>query len=222
MITDDTGTVDKGHWEINTALTVEQSSGSSLLGIPLLDLNFGTNRNTQVKLEIPWLSLQSDGIQTVSGLGNTNIGVRWRFRDEDDKHRIAVSTYPQIEFNTSAYSADRGLAGSGTEFLLPIQWQTAVGKWAIGGDFGWRFTQGPTEMIYGLIIGTELNPKVEVMGEIHGSGSAENLRDSEIVLNFGSRITLDSQTKLIFSAGRSIRDHANPGLIGYLGLQVNL
>src|SRR5690242_7980544 len=84
MITDDTETVPVGHWEINSALTFERGADARLFGIPLLDINYGTSKNTQLKIEIPWLLLDRDGLPTVSGLGNTNIGVRWRFRDEDE------------------------------------------------------------------------------------------------------------------------------------------
>lgn len=221
MITDDTETVPKGHWEINTAFTMERISGSRLFGLPLIDVNYGTGRNTQIKLEIPWLALSADGQRTISGLGNTNIGVRWRFRDEDEKHRVAVSMYPQIEFNNPTSSVRRGLVGQGSEFLLPIQWQAAIGNFSLGGDFGFRFRRGPTEMIYGIVVGTELSDRIQVMGEIHGSGPAGQLRDSEVVFNFGSRIKLDTRSNLIFSAGRSIRSQSDPRFVGYLGLQIN-
>ena len=100
MITDDTGTVEKGHFEINTAFTIEFGADSRLWAVPLIDFNFGTSRNTQLKIEIPYYVLHNNGQPRVRGLGNTNVGVRWRFRDGDDKGRLALSMYPQIEFNT--------------------------------------------------------------------------------------------------------------------------
>src|SRR6188508_2697971 len=53
MITDDTGTVEKGHFEINTAFTMEVGRDGRLWGTPLIDFNYGTTRNTQLKIEIP-------------------------------------------------------------------------------------------------------------------------------------------------------------------------
>lgn len=221
MITDDTETVPKGHWEINTAFTIERGLAARLLGTPLLDINYGTGKNTQLKVEIPWLALHRNGQRALSGLGNTNIGVRWRFRDEDDKHRVAISMYPQIEFNNPTSSACRGLVDEGPEFLMPLQWQTMIGKFAVGGDVGYRFKRGPGEVIYGFIVGTQLSDSVEVMGEIHGTGPATKLGDSEIVFNFGSRIKLDSRANFIFSAGKSLRGNADPRFIGYFGVQIN-
>ena len=221
MITDDTETVPNGHWEINTAYTLERGSDSRLLGTPLLDINFGLSKNTQVKVEIPWLVLRQNGQPEMSGLGNTNVGVRWRFCDQDEKHRVSISMYPQIEFNNPTSSARRGLVSSGSEFLMPIQWQTTVGKFAVGGDIGYRFRRGLDELIYGLIVGRELNSAVEVMGEIHGAGPATKLRDSEIVFNFGSRVRLNSNANIIFSAGTSIRRNSDPRFVGYFGFQIN-
>lgn len=220
MITDDTETVPQGHWEINSAFTIERVSGARICGIPLLDINYGTSRNTQLKLEIPWIAFKQDGQPSESGIGNTNIGCRWRFLDQGKSSRFSVSMYPQFEFNTSSSSVDKGLVDPGPEFLFPIQWQTESGRFRIGGDFGYRFRRGPSEVIYGIVFGTDLSEKIEVMGEIHGSSPASNLRDSEVVFNFGSRIYLDSRLNFIFSAGRSIRKESDPNFIGYFGLQV--
>src|SRR5213592_3822156 len=105
MITDDTGTVDKGHFEINTAFTMEFGADGRLWGTPLIDFNYGTSKNTQIKVEIPYYVLHPNGQPGVQGLGNTNIGVRWRFRDGEEKGKLALSMYPQIEFNTPGSSA---------------------------------------------------------------------------------------------------------------------
>ncbi|MEO5859571.1 MAG: hypothetical protein ABIR33_11550 [Pyrinomonadaceae bacterium] len=221
MITDDTETVPKGHWEINTAFTMERGFDGRMFGTPLLDINYGTSRNTQLKVEIPWLILHRNGQRSVSGVGNTNIGVRWRFRDEDEKHRVAMSIYPQIEFNNGNSSVRRGLVDKGPEFLIPLQWQTMIHKFALGGDVGYRFKRGADELIYGVILGKELNGGVEVMGEIHGTGPRDHLGHSEVVYNFGSRIKLHEHANLIFSAGKSLRRHFDPRFIGYVGIQIN-
>ena len=82
MITDDTETVPTGHWEINSAFTIESGADGRLFGTPLVDFNYGLGEHFQLKIEVPWLLLHNNGQRGVNGLGNTNIGVRWRFRDE--------------------------------------------------------------------------------------------------------------------------------------------
>lgn len=220
MITDDTGTVPRGHWEINMAFTVERGADGRLFGVPLADINYGLSKNTQIKVEIPWLVMHRNGQPSVHGLGNTNIGVRWRFRDETDHHRIAMSIYPQIEFNNPTSSVRRGLVDKGPEFLMPLQWQTQVGKFGIGGDVGYRFKRGPDDLIYGFIVGREIKEGVELLGEVHGTGPRNTLGDSEIVYNFGSRVKLSSHTTLLLSAGKSVRRNFDPRFMGYGGLQI--
>jgi len=219
MITDDTGTVPKGHWEINTAFVVERTADGRTFGTPLLDVNYGLSKNMQLKVEIPWIVQHKNGRRGINGLGNTNIGFRWRFRDENEHHRIAISMYPQFEFNNPTSSVRRGLVDKGPEFLMPIQWETKVGKFGINGDVGYRFKRGPDELMYGVVVGRELNDRLELLGEIHGTGSRSHLVDSEVVYNFGTRVTLASHLTLLMSAGASITANRDPRFIAYAGIQ---
>jgi hypothetical protein len=219
MITDDTGTVPKGHWEINTAFTIERTADGRLLGIPLLDINYGLSKNTQLKVEFPWLRSSSNGQRSISGPGNTNIGIRWRFRDETEHHRVALSFYPQIEFNNPTSSVRRGLVEKGPELLLPIQWQTQVGKFGINGDVGYRFKRGADELIYGVVLGRQIRENFELLAEFHGSGPIRAFATGENVFNLGTRVKLSEHFTLLASAGSSVRRSHDPKFIGYAGIQ---
>lgn len=221
MITDDTETVPRGHFEINTAFTIERGADGRLFGTPLLDINYGLSEHFQLKVEIPWLVLHGNGQRSVNGLGNTNIGVRWRFRDETKKKRVALSMYPQISVNNGNSSVRRGLVDKGPEFLMPIQWQTQIGKFGVNGDLGYRFKRGADEMIYGVVVGRDLSGKIELLGEIHGTGPSRSLRESEVVYNLGSKVPLTKHATLIISAGKSVRRNHDPRFIAYSGVQVN-
>lgn len=220
MITDDTETVPKHHFEINSAFTVERGTEGTLYAVPLVDFNYGLSRNTQLKVEMPWLIVHDQGQLPINGLGNANFGVRWRFRDEDEKHRVAMSIYPQVEFNVFQSSVRRGIVDKGPEFLLPLQWQTQVGKWGINGDLGYRFKRGQDETIYGVVVGRELNRRIEVLGEVHGEGPTNRIADHAEVYNFGTRVGITSHTTFLFSAGSSLRRHFDPKFIAYTGLQI--
>lgn len=219
MITDDTGTVEQGHFEINTALTMEFGAEGRLWAVPLIDFNFGTSRNSQLKIEIPYYVLHNNGQSRVRALGNTNIGVRWRFRDGDEKGRLALSMYPQIEFNTPGSGARRlGIVERGPEFLIPLQWEMHWGKTGVNGDVGYRLKRDEDELIYGILLGREFN-RFEFLAELHGTGPRRHLNDSELVLNFGTRIPLNKHATWIMSAGRSIRPGHDPTFVGYAGIQ---
>ncbi|PYS98225.1 MAG: hypothetical protein DMF63_16350 [Acidobacteria bacterium] len=219
MITDDTGTVAKGHFEINTAFTMEFGEDGRLWGTPLIDFNYGTSKNTQIKVEIPYYVLHVNGQAGVQGLGNTNVGVRWRFRDGDEKGKLALSLYPQIEFNTPGSAARRvGIVDRGPEFLLPLQWEMHWGKTGVNGDVGYRFKRGEDEAIYGVLIGREFK-RFDLLAEIHGTGSRRHLASGEVVFNIGTRVPLTKHATWIMSGGRSVRPGHDPTFVGYAGVQ---
>jgi len=219
MITDDTGTIDKGHFEINTAFTMEWGEDGRLWGTPLVDFNYGTSKNTQLKIELPYLVLHNNGQPGVHALGNINVGVRWRFRDGDEKGRLALSVYPQLEVNSPGSSARRlGIVDRGPGFLLPLQWEMHWGKTGVNGDAGYRFRRGEDEAIYGVLVGREFK-RFDLLAEIHGTGARRHLNDSEVVFNVGTRIPLTRHATWLMSAGGSLRPGHDPTLIGYAGLQ---
>ncbi|MEP6944605.1 MAG: hypothetical protein ABJA02_01720 [Acidobacteriota bacterium] len=220
MITDDTETVPSGHFEINTAFTIERGADGEILGTPLVDFNYGLSEHFQLKIEIPWVLLHQFGQPSIGGLGNTNVGVRWRFRDQNELHRIALSIYPQLEFNNPTSSVRRGLVDRGPSVLVPLQWQTTIGKYGLNGDVGYRLKRGDDELIYGVVLGREFKYGIEVLGEIHGSGPRRSLGESEVVYNFGARVPMSKHLSLLLSGGRSIRSHHDLRFIGYAGLQV--
>jgi hypothetical protein len=220
MITDDTGTTPPGHWEINTALTMERTADGRSFEAPLADINYGLTEHTQLKLEIPWVVLHNNGQRAEHGLGNTNIGLRWRFRDETEHHRLALSVYPQFEFNNPTSSVRLGLVDKGPEFLMPLQWQTQIGKFGINGDAGYRFKRGRDELTGGVVVGRQITGSLELLAEIHGTGPRQNLSESETVYNLGTRLKLTPHATLLLSAGKSIKRNADPRFIGYGGVQI--
>ena len=220
MITDDTETVPKHHFEINTAFTIERGSNGESYGVPLVDFNYGLNKRMQLKAEMPWVLVHNRGESSINGIGNMNIGVRYRFRDETEKQKIALSIYPAIEFNVEQSSVRRGLVDKGPSFLLPLEWQTAIGKWGINGDVGYRFQRGRDEAIYGIVVGREINKRVELLGEWHGEGPTNRISEQAEVYNFGTRIGMTKHTTFLFSAGSSLRHNFDPKFIMYTGVQV--
>ena len=220
--TDDPGTPGNRHWEINVGFTVERGRTAGLFETPRIDFNYGLGNHIQLKYEIPWVVLDPNGDSTRSGLGNSLLGVKWRFVDEE-RHGIAVSMYPQLEFNNPTASVDRGLAERGTQFLLPLEMARRVGPVEVNGEFGYKFVQHRAdELLYGLALGHDLSKRLEVLGEIHGTAQ-RSLAEDELVFDLGGRCRLDSTLVLLFTVGRSIRQPPgeNPSLIAYVGMQFN-
>jgi hypothetical protein len=219
LITDDPGTPGNGHWEINLGITIEQLMHETNFELPLLDVNYGAGDNTQLKVELPYAVQHSGGFAR-GGLGNTKIGIKWRWLDED-KHGFALSTYPQLTFNNPTASVRRGLADDGWQIFLPVEISRSFGPVELNGEAGYNIQQRQANEIWmGMAAGIQACKRVELLGELH-SISSQRLDENESVFDLGTRVKLNSFNTLLFSAGRSLPGSTGgePGFIAYVGLQ---
>src|SRR5947209_6546227 len=222
LITDDTATVEKGHWEINIATTIERRRDATEQEVPLLDINYGLSKTLQLKFEVPYLRVKDADESAKMGLGNSNVGMRWRFF-EDESKGVAISTYPQLEFNNPTSSARRGLVDRGAQLLLPVEVTHKLSLLEVNEEFGYLVKQHRMdELIYGIAFGRQVSKRLELLGEIHGN-ALRNFKENELLFNLGGRYGLTKHFTLLFSAGRSFRraSSGEPTLILYAGTQLS-
>lgn len=222
LITDDPGTPGSRHWEINIGFTFDRSRAASVLETPRVDFNYGLGDRIQLKYELPWVVSNPTSRRVRSGLGNSLVGVKWRFTDEEQRG-LSVSTYPQLEFNNPTSSSDRGLVERGLQFLLPVEMSRRVGPLDINWELGYKFRQHELdEWVYGLVFGHDACKRLELLAEIHAAAQRD-FSESELIFDVGGRWRLDKKFVLLFTVGRSIR--VLPGevstLLGYVGTQFN-
>jgi hypothetical protein len=223
LLTDDPDTPGDKHWEINVAFTLEKLQTESTYETPLIDLNYGVGDNVQIKFEVPWLIFHEQGAGTKSGAGNSLVGVKWRFLDEE-KSGVNMSVYPQFEFNPPTSSARRGLVDEGTNLLLPVEVSKKFGPVLVNGELGYTIRQHEDdEWFYGLIFGYQIQENLTFLGEIHG-GTTYEFKENEIVFNIGTQWDFTKKYGLLASAGRgfSRASSVEPNLLVYLGLQIRL
>ncbi len=222
LITDDPATPGDGKWEINTAFTLDKRKSGRSYESPLLDINYGLGEHIQLKYEVPWLVTNNRNQRTKDGLGNSVLGVKWRFLDQD-KDRIDMSLYPQFEFNSSNSAENRGLVDKGVEFVLPFQMEKSFGRISLNPEFGYVFKEyGENEWIYGLAVGYEASQNLELLVEISGK-AGQDFEDDELVFNLGARRKLNEIHTLLLAAGRSFRSASSgePEFLLYAGIQFN-
>jgi hypothetical protein len=223
MITDDPGTPGDGHWEINVAGLTDHIPGANTIQAPLIDLNYGVGARIQLKYEVPWIIENEDG-DSRSGLGNSLLGVKWRFYDAGPAG-WQISTYPQVEFTYSSSSPRRGLADAGTRYLIPVEFQRSYEDFDINFEVGrWLRPVGTQDSwIAGFVIGHELVKGFEVIAELHDENDVHSA-DHELIVNFGARWDLSDRYTVLLSAGRDLTHTLGPRntLLTYLGLQMRL
>lgn len=224
MLTDDTGTVEAGHWELNNAVTVDQRAGENVIEAPHLDMNYGLTERVHLKYEVGWLNDRAPGGPTRSAVGDSNAGVKWRFYDEGEKG-WSLCTYPQFGFATPGSSATRrGLSAGGTSLFLPMEVQREFGGLELGADFGYQWSsRGGDSWSGGVIAGHAFGEKFEVMAELHATAD-RSATAYELTANFGARLNFSERYSLLVSAGRDLHDglETKASLVAYVAWQVHL
>ena len=78
---DDPDTPGNRNWEINIFGTADRNPTVGSYEIPNVDINYGAGHRVQLKFEIPlsMAEVRGPGGHLVAGLGNSLIGVKWRF-----------------------------------------------------------------------------------------------------------------------------------------------
>jgi hypothetical protein len=223
MITDDPGTPGNGHWEINLAWTEQVSPGSTLVGLPLLDANYGVGDRLQLNYQASWNLLQDSGAATESGMSDSQLAVKWRFLDEGE-NGLQASMYPRYTFlDPGSHSDRRGTADSTATFLLPFEVLRDFGFISLNADFGYTFSAAGAQRGWmgGLCVGHDLAKGWEIDAEVH-LNSSERLQRTETVANVGTRYDISKNATLLAAIGRDLSNSLAPriSLLTYLGVQL--
>ncbi len=220
ILTSDTGTPGPGKWETNMGFSVEKRRDTSLYNTPALDLNYGVGDRIQLNYSVSWIVQDTTDEAVKSGLGNSEVAVKWRFLDED-KNGMALSVYPRFIFNNPVSSADRGLVDKGTVFRLPFQMEKKIGMIIINPEIGHDFRQeGGNAWLYALALKYDEIKGLEVLSELFGTAD-DSFKKQENVVTIGVRKDVSENVSLHASVGRSLHqtpDH--PKLLSYVGGQM--
>jgi len=219
LVTDDPDTPGDGRWEINLATTGTRTGGRWEIAAPDADINYGWGEQVQLKLDLPWTFVRDDDGAWKSGLGATEIGVKWRFVDSDDAG-FSMSAYPQYLWNAIPSSVTRGIIASGGQFFLPVEASTVVNDFDVDAEVGRNFVaDGPNQWEAGVVLAHSCAAQFECVGEVHTTLSVHN---AQALVNLGFHWKLNESLFLLASAGREFgprNDEQQRGVF-YLGLQI--
>jgi len=219
ILTDDTGTRGPDKWETNVGFTIDKRQAAGRYEAPAFDLNYGIGEHVQLNYSFSWIVLDQKDVATKSGMGNSEVAVKWRFLDED-KHGAAMSTYPRFIFNNPTGSADRGLVDQGTVFRLPVQLEKKIGIINFIGNIGHDFRQTNDTWLYGIAAKYAEVKGLEILAEVFGSAD-NKFKKTENVFNVGFRSDVSENYTVLASIGRSLNDAPDqPKLLSYVGLQM--
>jgi hypothetical protein len=223
FLTNDPGTPGDGHWEINVAAAPTLAHGIDSYQLPQFDFNYGVGERVQLTYEVPYVVASMPGEPHHSGWSNAFPGVKWRFLDQGE-NGWQLSTFPQVETGATGVAQQRGIAGPGPRFFLPVEAARKIGAIDIDMEGGYYFPkQGLKERIIGLVAGHSFGEGLELDAELYDD-RATGAAPRYTLLDFGGRYKLASGVNALFMAGRSVTGggEGGPTFTGYFGIQILL
>ena len=217
FLTDDPEPVDYQHWETYVFATGIHGPGSAYsINGPAVEMNYGVLPDTQLHLIVPTTFVGGGGVPSASGLGDTELGVKYRFRHETNGWP-QIGVFPLVELPTG--DSGRGLGNGRAWFRLPLWLQKSWGPWTSYGGGGAALNSAPGMRDYpfgGWLVQRDLGSHLTLGGEIFAQDQDTSQDRGFVAFNLGGSLNVNEHFSLLFSGGHSLAgdDHT----LWYLGL----
>jgi hypothetical protein len=223
--TDDPEPVDYKHWEFYTFASGTHKGGDTSGVGPAFEFNYGLIPNGQLHIVAPAAFDSPAGGPTLFGYGDTEIGFKYRFIEEEkDGFRPQVGTFPIVELPTG--NQNTGLGAGHVRAFLPLWVQKSFGEWTTYGGGGYWINQDDrlgdkNYWFFGWLLQRKVTERLTLGGEIFHQ-TADNVAGVESTgFNFGGIYDFDEHNHLLFSAGRGFRNAPETNLYSwYVAWQV--
>ncbi|MGZ3287214.1 MAG: transporter [Xanthobacteraceae bacterium] len=218
--TDDPEPVDYQHYELYTLSTGVRNAVDASGVSPALEFNYGFAPNAHIHIIVPAVSFDApNGMTTQFGYGDTELGVKYRFINEDKNGWLPqVGTFPITILPTGA--ENRGLGAGHVRQFLPLWVQKSFGDWTTYGGGGYWINHGSDTddkdyWFFGGLLQRKITDKLTLGGEIfHQTADKIGGKDST-AFNIGGYYNLDDHNHILFSAGRGIQNASESNLFSW-------
>ena len=215
--TDDPEPVDLGHREVYLFSLGQHAPGASAGFGPAVEFNYGILPDTQFHLIVPYAYDRAQGLPAQGGLGDTEVGVKYRFLHETDA-LPQIGIFPFVEIPTG--DAARGLGAGHTQVYLPVWLQKSWGPWTTYGGYGWWRNPGAGNRDWsyaGWLVQRDLGEKLTLGAEAFHTTAMTPGGQAATGFNAGGQVNLTPQHHLLFSLGRDVAGAT--GSFFYFGYQ---
>ena len=216
FMTDDPVPLDAKSSEFYLFSTYDKASDGKEIAVPAFEYNYGLNSNVMLHSVVPFMSSQPNGGKTEYGLGDIELGVKYRFIQETE-NMPQIGIFPMAELPTG--DASKGLGNGKTWWRLPVWMQKSVGEWTSYWGVGYVINDAQGQKDYtfgGLEVQRDVGTKWSLGGELFMREKDTDMGRSTAILNFGGYYKFTPDFNLLFSAGKSIDGEIHT--VGYIGL----
>lgn len=148
-------------------------------------LNYGLPHNLELDFDVPWLAIyRAPEAQSASGLGDADMGIKWKFRNSPRPFSPALASTLYVEFPTGSVGKQLG-SGKRDYWLNFITQEPFTDKTRATLNLGFLFAGNTSTGVVGiqttrghvytggLSFTHDFNPRLTLGAEIYG-GAADN------------------------------------------------
>jgi hypothetical protein len=195
-------------WAIGFGALYTQREGETAAWLPSLEVNYSPSDRLQLHSMIPIVYDRLDGFSAEYGVGDLELGIRYRFIDEDPQGwRPSVAVYPLIDLPTG--DASRNLGTGRIHAFLPLWFSKAFGSWIPFGGGGYWINPGPSNKNWtfaavGII--HVLSAQWSLNGQIFYASSPKVGIKEQTGFSVGGRYNLTDNHHFLLSVGRGLQN----------------
>jgi Putative MetA-pathway of phenol degradation len=221
FLTDDPEPVDLHHVEV---MVIDQQTRAVIgsAGSVSGEANVGCAAETQCHLALPIAFNIRAGGHPHAGLGDVELGVKYRFFNRlDDGWSAAV--YPTLELPTG--DTGQGLGNGRAQLLLPLWIQRSSGEWSWDTGLSRLINPAPdarNSWFAGLLALRSFGERLSLGAEMYRRTSAAAGDPSVTGFNVGAIVSLSPHQNLLISAGRGLTHDETNLCSMYLAYQLEL
>lgn len=219
FLTDDPEPIEYRHSEAYMFSTMDNAPGGKTAVIPAFEFNTGPAPDWHFHAAVPLLALWPDNGGNAHGLGDIELGVKYRFVHESG-NMPQMAIYPTVELPTG--DANKGLGNGRAWGLFPLWLQKSWGPWTTYGGGGAAFNSAPGMKNYsfaGWLLQRAITDSLTLGGEFFYQGVSRVGGQESTLFNIGgnySAIRICGGCSLLFRMGASIAGEVHHE--AYLGL----
>lgn len=175
---------------------------------PNVEVNYAATDRLQLHAMVPFAFDRISGFGTNYGIGDAEVGARYRFIDEDaGGWRPAVAIYPLVDFPTG--DEQRNLGTGRTHVFLPLWFSKTIGDWVPYAGGGYWINPGPENkdwMFAAVGAIRVINAAWSLTGEVFHATAAKVGLKEQTGFDVGARYNMTAHHHLVFAVGRGIQN----------------
>ncbi|MDR3631098.1 MAG: transporter [Desulfocapsaceae bacterium] len=219
-LTDDPEPVDYQHSEFYIASQITKTADGTQGTLPHIEYNYGFAPDFMAHVIIPYAFNDPSNGASKRGLGDIELGVKYRFYKETDSIPMA-GIFPLVVIPTG--DEKKGLGNGSAQVFLPLWLQKNWGDWQtnFGGGYWINNAVGAKDYwFFGWQIQKSITEHLTLGGELYYSTEQMVGRGSSSGFNLGGIYDFDEHNHLLVSVGAGLSNiSATNEFSSYVGYQ---